>query len=125
VPIEKVFGAADVVLITPSDDAGVRPILITMAMAAQRPIVASTVASVCELIEDRHTAMLIRDANPRSIAGRVMACFDDPQAAWKLADRARAEVYDHFTITKMLAKLEGVYATFRTSVQASGLTKTL
>jgi glycosyltransferase involved in cell wall biosynthesis len=109
--MQKLFSVADVVLFTPTHDAGVSDVLLTMAMACGRPIVATALPRVCELIEDRHTALLVRDASPRRIARRLVDCFSDSTQAWKIADRARAEVYDHFTRTRMLADLQHVYAT--------------
>lgn len=117
IPMQSLFGIADAVLFTPTHDSGVSPVTLAMAMASGRPIVSTTLRSVCELIEDRHTALLVRDASPRLIAQRLEDCFADPQLAWKLTDRARAEVYDHFTRTKMLAELQGVY----TDVASAGM----
>lgn len=108
IPPEKLFSAADAVLMTPG--APVSPLVIALAMASSRPIVATTTRQLCEQLEDRHTALLVKEPSPRLIAQRIMDLFADPTMSWQLQDRARAEAYDHFTQSRMLKDLEAVYA---------------
>lgn len=97
---EPLFAAADAVLLTPAGAIPMYPL--AMAMASSKPIISTVTSQVCELIEDRHTALLVKASTPRAIAHRVVDCVSDPTLAWKLADRARAEAYDHLTQAKML-----------------------
>ncbi len=98
--VASVFAAADAILLTP---AGYVPMLpIAMSMASGKPIVATVTQQICELLEDRHTALLVNSTTPRAIAHRIVDLMSDATLAWKLKDRARAEVYDHLTQSKML-----------------------
>jgi glycosyltransferase involved in cell wall biosynthesis len=107
VPIESLFSAADAVLLTP--EAPVPPLIVAMSMASDRPIVATTTPQLCELIEDRHTALLVTKPSPRLIAQRVMDLFADAKLSWQIQDRARAEAYDSLTQSKMLSAYETLY----------------
>lgn len=102
------FAAADVILLPPGDV--VSPILIALAMASGRPIVARTTAQVCEMIEDRHTALLTRTGKPKALAERIEDVLLDPELGRKIADRARAEVYDYFLASRLVADYRAIYA---------------
>jgi len=101
------FAAADLVLLTGKDFG--QPAITAMAMASGKPIISTTTAAACEMIEDRHTAMLATEATPRQVAQRVVDLYADDTLRWKLADRARAEAYDYFAESKMLAAIDQLY----------------
>ncbi|MGN6506644.1 MAG: hypothetical protein ACTHM6_13880, partial [Tepidisphaeraceae bacterium] len=102
------YSAADAVLLTPTAHA--RSADIVTVMASMRPIISTVTSQICEFIEDRHTALLARQATPRMVARRILDGFADPTLLRSVADRARVEAYEHFTISKMLANLDDVYA---------------
>lgn len=114
---DGLFAAADGVLLTPADH--VPMMSIAGAMASGKPIVSTITESVCELLEDRHTALLVAQRTPRAIAHRVIDLFADATVAWKLQDRARAEVYDHLTHAKMLELFRQVYQSASEQVRGS------
>ncbi|HEY0007512.1 MAG TPA: glycosyltransferase family 4 protein [Tepidisphaeraceae bacterium] len=104
----NMFLAADVVLLTPK--VTVPPVLIATAMASGRPIVATTTPQICEFIEDRHTALLVKEMNSKQVAQRVIDLRSESDLSWRLQDRARAEAYDFYTRSKLLAAMRRVYA---------------
>lgn len=113
---EALFSAADAILMTPN--APVSPLVIATAMASSRPIIATTTRQLCEQLEDRHTALLVKEPSPRLVAQRIIDLFADPTLSWQLQDRARAEAYDHFTQSRMLKDLDAVYDTACGACQA-------
>jgi glycosyltransferase involved in cell wall biosynthesis len=108
IEVEPLFAAADLCLFTPTGP--VSPLPVAMAMASGKAIVSTVSRQLCELIEDRHTAMLVPQMTPRAIAHRILDTAADATLSWKLADRARAEVYDHLTQAKMLQHYARLYA---------------
>lgn len=102
------FAAADVILLPPADAAS--PTLIAMAMASGKPIVGHVAPQTCELLEDRHTALLTGGRTPKILAERVVDVLNDAELARKIADRARAEVYDHFLLSRMIEDYQATYA---------------
>jgi hypothetical protein len=105
---EACFSAADVILLPPDDAAS--PTLVAMAMASGKPIVGHVASRTCELIEDRHTALLTGGRTPKILAERVIDALNDPSLAGKIADRARAEAYDHFLLSRMIEDYRGLYS---------------
>ena len=102
VSTEDLLAAADGCLLTP---AGVVPTLpIVTAMAAGVPCVSPVTYVLSELLEDRHTALMVPTDAPKLIGRRVMDLRADPAAAAKVADTARAEAYELHTQAKMLER---------------------
>ena len=73
-------------------------------MGAGVPIVATVNRGNCELIEDNHSAMLVRAKDPRGIAQRCHMLFNDDTLRWKVADNARHEAYKYLSIQRMLGE---------------------
>jgi len=97
---EELLSAADLLLVTAHDDASTLDI--AMGMAAGVPIVATATSSIAELLEDRHTALLSPVGAVRRMAQQVMRLFEDRALSWQLTDRARAEAYEHFSLTRFV-----------------------
>lgn len=104
---EFLFAAADLILLTP--DTPIPLYMVAAAMASSKPIVSTLTTQICELLEDRHTALLVNSTTPRSIAHRIIDCISDPALAWQIADRARAEAYDNLTQTTMIESYQSLY----------------
>ncbi|HZZ42030.1 MAG TPA: glycosyltransferase family 4 protein [Tepidisphaeraceae bacterium] len=103
---EKLLAVADVALICAK---GLIPTLsIAMTMAAGVPIVSSVTYTTSELLEDRHTGLLVANPSPKLLAKRITDLYDNAHLAWSIADRARAEAYDFFPLTAFLAQYRSV-----------------
>jgi glycosyltransferase involved in cell wall biosynthesis len=100
IAFEELLPAADACLVTASGAAPTLPI--ATAMAARVPIVSTVTYMLAELLEDRHTALMVPRRSPRALAQRVQDLREDPALAAKLVDTARAEAYEHFSMTRML-----------------------
>jgi glycosyltransferase involved in cell wall biosynthesis len=100
VRFEELLGVADACLVTP---AGVAPTLpIATVMASGVPIISTVTYMLSELLEDRHTALMVSNRSPRSLVQRVQDLRADPVLRAKITETARAEAYEHFSMTKML-----------------------
>ena len=106
VGFEELIPAADMVLVTPRRPVATLPI--ALCMAAAMPIVSTVTSTVSELLEDRHTALMIT-GKPRQIARRAMDLIEDPQLQWRLADMARTEAYEYFSFTRFVNQFRAVY----------------
>jgi glycosyltransferase involved in cell wall biosynthesis len=105
---EDVLPAADVCLVTAGGAAPTLPI--ATAMAAGVPIVSTVTYMLAELLEDRHTALMVPRRSPRALVQRVLDLREDPALRAKLIDTARAEAYEHFSMTRMLDEYRRIYA---------------
>ena len=103
---EELLSAADACLVAP---AGVVPTLpVVSAMAAGVPCVGVVTYATSELLEDRHTALMVGSAAPKQLGRRVMDLWADPAATAKVVDAARAEAYQLHTQAKMVDRYRRV-----------------
>lgn len=108
IAFEELFSAADEVLIA-SIHPSVPTLPICACMAAALPIVAVVTPTIAELLEDRHTALLVGKATPRVIAQRVLDLREDPDVQWSISDMARTEAYEFFSLTRFLEQFRSAY----------------
>ena len=98
----ELLSAADACLLAPTGVVPTLPVL--SAMAAGVPIVSPVTYVTSELLEDRHTALMVSTDRPKPLGRRVMDLRADPALAAKVADTARAEAYELHTQGKMLER---------------------
>jgi glycosyltransferase involved in cell wall biosynthesis len=107
VDFEQLIPAADIVLNTSRGSIATLPLAICMAAAL--PIVSTTSYTVGEMLEDRHTALLVGRRSPRLLAQRLLQLKEDPDLQWKLSDMARTEAFDYFPLTRFLTQWRSAY----------------
>ena len=90
------LAAADVLVMPTTEDlayaAYTSPLKLFEYMAAERPIVSSSLATVREVLEDGESALLYPPSDPDALAQAVVRLLQDPQLAARLADRAARDV---------------------------------
>jgi glycosyltransferase involved in cell wall biosynthesis len=107
VDFEELLPAADLAVISATGPVTTLPIAITMAAAL--PIVATVTPTVAELLEDRHTALMTQPAVPRLLGLRIRQFEADPNQQWRLADMARIEAYEYFSLTRFTDQFRTLY----------------
>lgn len=80
------------------------------AMGAGRPIVASCVAGVPDVIEDGCHGLLVPDRDPPRLAAAIIRLLDNPDFAGRLGAAARQRVETALTWEQTTARFEQVYA---------------
>lgn len=92
-----------------SDHEGL-PLTVIEAMRAGRPVVASAVGGIPELVEDGATGLLVREASPEVVAGALQSLLADPERARQMGRKGRERYLQCFTERQMLEKLDALYA---------------
>jgi glycosyltransferase involved in cell wall biosynthesis len=78
------------------------------ALMAGRPVVASRVGAVPEVIRDGADGLLVEPDNAESLAGAVALLMDDPALSRRLVDSGRRRVVDRFGTEQDIAAWRGV-----------------
>jgi glycosyltransferase involved in cell wall biosynthesis len=78
-------------------------------MATARPVVATAVGGVPEIVIDGQTGLLVPPGNPKALAEAVIALLENPEQATRMGQAARSRVWEHFTVERMIAETEGLY----------------
>ncbi len=85
------------------------PNVVQEAMIAARPIVASRVGGIPEMIRDGETGLLVHPEDPEGWAQALVALLTDPERARQFGLRAREDALDRFDPAKIVAQREAVY----------------
>jgi glycosyltransferase involved in cell wall biosynthesis len=82
---------------------------VTEAMASARPVVATAVNGVPDLVEPGVTGLLAAPRDPESLAGTVIWMLDHPDEARLMGAQGRERVRSHFDASLMCAALDELY----------------
>ncbi|MBI4522558.1 MAG: glycosyltransferase [Deltaproteobacteria bacterium] len=79
------------------------------AMAAGKPVVASKIPPLTEIVVDGESGLLVEVDNPGAFARAISSLLLDPEEARRLGKQGQQRVYEHFTAEKMSAETFSLY----------------
>ena len=96
------------IFVLPSLSEGI-PMALLEAMAASRPIVASRVGGIPEIIEDGVEGYLVEPMDVNNLAERCRRLIESPDVARKMGEQGRKRVEREFSATAMADRVVSVY----------------
>ncbi len=105
--LSKILGIMDI-FVLPSLSEGL-PLTLLEAMAAGKPIVATDVGGVPELIINGQTGLLVKSRSARELSKAILELVQNKEKARGLGEKAREAVLNNFSSEVMIKKLEDVY----------------
>jgi glycosyltransferase involved in cell wall biosynthesis len=106
----------DVPAVTAALDVAVLPsyrealgLTILEAMALSRPVIASDVGGIPEMIEDGVTGLLVPPRDPQALAAAIVRLLRDHPLADTLARAGHDLVHERFCIERMVSAVEEIY----------------
>lgn len=110
--IPRLLNAIDI-FVLPSLNEGMGRVLIE-AMVLAKPIVATRVGGVPDVVEDGSSGLLVPPADPDALADAICTIMKNPALASKLASHAaiRSQKFSH---TEMIRQLENLYKSVMSS----------
>jgi glycosyltransferase involved in cell wall biosynthesis len=106
-PADAFIATCDV-LVQPSLSEGL-PNAVLEAMAAGRPVIASRVGGVPELVVDGETGLLVPPGDPGALARAIVALLDDSALRARLGTAAVRRTRTMFSLDAVRAAVEAVY----------------
>ena len=106
--VPEIMAALDVQVLASFTGEGT-PQVIPQAFAMRTPVVATSIASIPELLGDGERGVLIEPRNPRSLAEGVLKLIGDPDLAVRLAENAYSFCRKELTEDKMIDATLAVY----------------
>ena len=79
------------------------------AMACERPVVASAVGGIQEVVVPGETGFLVPPADPKALAESINKVLRDPQMARRMGLAGRKRVEDHFSWSSIAEKTVTMY----------------
>ena len=105
--IADLLQAADVTLLTSRSEA--LPQALTQSLGLGRPVVATAVGGVPEVVLHEKTGLLVPPENPPATAEALLRIANDPAFAKSLGEQGKQHAIQHYSLEAMLDKTEAVY----------------
>jgi glycogen(starch) synthase len=106
------YRSASLVAVTPSW-ADPCPTVALEAMALGRPVVATAVGGLTDIVGDGETGLLVPPRDPAALTAAFRAVLDDPAAADRMGQAGRARVNQRFSASAVVPQIERIYADCR------------
>ncbi len=106
--VRDVLAALDVLVNCPKSREGLS-VAVMEAFSAARPVVATAVGGIPELVRDGETGLLVPPDDSDALANSVMRFLRDPDLAGRLASGGAAFVRENLTVDVMVDKTEALY----------------
>src|SRR4029077_15927844 len=113
-----IYAACDMIVIA-SLRTEASPIVLREAFASGRPVIATKVGDIPEIIEHRQNGLLIEAGDSHALAAAIMEFISDPELAAHCAANGLRYAREHFSFDKMMeAKLRADFAVSRTNPES-------
>jgi glycosyltransferase involved in cell wall biosynthesis len=84
--------------------------VLLMALSYARPVVATRVGGLAEVLKDGETGLLVPPADPQSLARALVAILDDPEEASMMGRRGRKLVAERYAWPRIASLTREAYA---------------
>ena len=103
----SVYAAMDVCALTSLNEG--TPVALIEAMAARKPVVATRVGGVPDLVADGRTGLLVAARDSVALARSIVALAADPALRARLGGAARADVQQRFSYDRLVDDIDRLY----------------
>jgi glycosyltransferase involved in cell wall biosynthesis len=105
--VPALLGRADLVWVLSRAPSGANAILETML--AGRPVIASRLPSLAEIIVDGETGFLVPPGDKAALARQTHLLLDDAERRRRMGEMGRQRVKEHFTLAEMVRRFAELY----------------
>ena len=105
--VADILAAMDVAVLS-SDHEG-SPLSVMEYMEAARPVVATNVGGIPDLVVDGVTGILVPPRDPTALAAAISGLLDDPDLRRRLGEAGRARRRSEFDISNTVRRVEDLY----------------
>jgi glycosyltransferase involved in cell wall biosynthesis len=105
--LPALYGALDIAVLTSRNEG--TPVALIEAAAASRPVVATRVGGVADVVRDAQTGILVAPGDPGAVAEAVSALLKEPDRAVVIGEGAKAWVQERFSARRLVADTASLY----------------
>jgi sugar transferase (PEP-CTERM/EpsH1 system associated) len=85
------------------------PLSLLEAMASCKPVVATHVGGIPEVVQHGQTGILVPPGDPERLASEIIGLLLDPQRVQQLGAEGRRRVYETFSLSQMVQRYQQLY----------------
>ncbi len=85
------------------------------AMAAAKPIIATSVGGTPELVTHEQTGLLVAPGNPKALSEAMIRLLEHPEHRKRFGEAGRKRVEEQFSVERMVSRMEQLYTDFTTN----------
>lgn len=101
------FAICDAVILTSANEG--TPVTLIEALAAGRPVVATRVGGVPDVVDDGETGFLVRPADTHAMAERLEILARDPERRAEMGRLGRERVLQRYSVTRLVDDVDALY----------------
>jgi len=105
--VERIYADLDLVVLSSRNEGS--PVSLIEAMAAARPVVATRVGGVPDVVEDGATGLLVEAGDIAGMAKAITTLLRDPERARTMGIEAQKRVYPAFGVERLIADMDRLY----------------
>lgn len=105
--LARIYADLDVVVLSSLNE-GLAVSLIE-AMASSKPVVATSVGGVPDLVVDEGTGFLVKPRDAKNLAEKILWLLENRKEAKKMGEKARELVYPKYDYHEMIKNMEALY----------------
>lgn len=105
--LARIYPDLDIVVLSSLNEG--TPVSVLEAMAAGRPVVATSVGGVPDVVVDGRTGVLVPPRDVEALAEAITALLKDPESRQRLGEAAQAAVMPAFSISRLAGDMEALY----------------
>ena len=84
-------------------------VVLVEALGNSKPVVASAVGGIVDLIKDGETGLLVPEKNPEEIANAVLRLLNDPELAQRLGEQGFAYSREYYNWDRIMDQYDSIY----------------
>lgn len=101
------YAACDAVVLTSANEG--TPVTLIEALAAGRPVVATNVGGVADVVEDGVSGLLVRPRDTHAIAERLALLAADPARRAMMGADGRRRVLERYAVSRLVDDVDALY----------------
>lgn len=105
--MREVYADLDVVTLSSNNEGS--PVALIEALAAARPVVATNVGGVPNVVRDGTSGLLVPPRDPEALANGILTLLRDPDRAAAYGQAGRGSVYPRHASTRLVGDVERLY----------------
>ncbi|HEX5582107.1 glycosyltransferase family 4 protein [Gaiella sp.] len=115
------YAICDVVVLTSASEG--TPVTIIEALAAARPVVATRVGGVPDVVDEGETGFLVRPRDTHALAERLEILARDPERRFAMGEAGRQRMLERYAVDRLVSDVDALYRELLTPVPTTSATR--